>query len=117
MVLYLQNTHDSSNVSRMNYLDTIVVDVMEKFKLGEVGFDEHDIFSPPSLEEDIYFDDTLPPIYDDYNDELDVFSPPNIEDKINYDFNAPPIYDDHGDENNNDSYIVEFIYDAIKSYY
>ena len=41
---------------------------MENFKLGEVGFDEHDIFSPPSLEEKIYFDDSMPPIYDDYND-------------------------------------------------
>jgi hypothetical protein len=35
---------------------------MEKFKLGEAGFDEHDIFSPPSMEEKIYFDDTIPPI-------------------------------------------------------
>jgi hypothetical protein len=45
---------------------------MEKSKLGEAGFDEHDIFSPPSMEEKIYFDDTMPPIYDDYNDEYDI---------------------------------------------
>jgi hypothetical protein len=81
---------------------------MEKSKLGEAGFDEHDIFSPLSTEEKIYFNDTIPPIYDDYNDEYDIFSPPTIEEKINYDYNMPPIFYDYGDENNNDSYFVEF---------
>jgi hypothetical protein len=33
---------------------------MEEFKLGEAGCD---IFSPPSMEEKIYFHDTLPLIY------------------------------------------------------
>jgi hypothetical protein len=65
---------------------------MEKSKLGEAGFDEHDIFNPPSTEDKIYFDDTIPPIYDDYNDDYDIFSPPTIEEKINYDYNMPPIY-------------------------
>jgi hypothetical protein len=60
------------------------------------------------MEEKIYFDDTMPPIYDDYNDEYDIFSPPTIEEKIRYDYNMPPIFDDYGDENNIDSYIVEF---------
>jgi hypothetical protein len=46
--------------------------------------------------------------YDDYNDEYDIFSPPTIEEKIYYDYNIPPIFDDYGDENNNDSYFVEF---------
>src|SRR3954453_15888925 len=77
---------------------------MEKSKLGEARFDEHDIFSPPSIEEEIYFDDTMPPIYDDYV----IFSPPTIEEKINYDYNIPPIFVDYGDENNNDCYFVEF---------
>jgi hypothetical protein len=76
--------------------------------LGEAGFDEHDIFCPASMEEKIYFDDTMPPIYDDYNDEYDIFSPPSIEEKISYDYNMPPIFDDYGDENNVDSYVVEF---------
>ena len=56
----------------------------------------------------IAYDDTIPPIYDDYNDEYDIFSPPTIEEKINYDYNMPPVFDDYGDENNNDSYFVEF---------
>src|SRR6266567_1747901 len=60
------------------------------------------------MEEKIYFDDTLPPIYDDCNDEHVIFSPPTIEEKINYDYNMPPIFDDYGDENNNDSYFIEF---------
>ena len=104
MELYL---HASSNVISMNSLNTIIVNAMEKSKLGDVGFDEHDIFSPPSTEEKIYFDDTMPPIYDDYNDDYVIFSPPTIEEKINYDYNMPPIFDDYGDENN-DSYFVEF---------
>src|SRR5215216_8023804 len=89
MELYL---HANSNVISMNSLNTIIANSMEKSKLGEAGFDEHDIFSPPSMEEQIYFDDTMPPIYDDYNDEYDIFSPPTIEKKIN-DYNMPPIFD------------------------
>jgi hypothetical protein len=97
----------------MNSLNTIFANAMEKSKLGEAGFDEHDIFSPPSTEEKIQFDDTMPPIYDDYNDEYDIFSSPTIEEKIYYDYNMPPIFDDYGDENNNDSYFVEFSPTAI----
>jgi hypothetical protein len=92
----------------MNSLNTSIANAMEKSKLGEAGFDEHDIFSPPRTEEKIYFADTIPPIYDDYNDKYDIFSPPTIEEKLNYDYNMPPIFDDYGDENNNDSYFVEF---------
>jgi hypothetical protein len=56
----------------------------------------------------ITYDDTIPPVYDDYNDEYDIFSPPTFEEKISYDYNIPPIFDDYGDENNSDSYFVEF---------
>ena len=120
----------------MNSLNTIIANAIEKSKLGEANFYENDLFSSPALEEKICFDDTLPPIYDvyndcdifspptiedivyvdydmppiydDYRDEYDIFSPPTIEEKINYDYNIPPIFDDYGDENNNDSYFVEF---------
>ena len=37
--------------------------------LGMLCFDEDDMFSPPSFDEQIYFDDSMPPIYDDYIDE------------------------------------------------
>ena len=29
-------------------------------------FDEDDIFCPPSFDEQIYYDESMPPIYDDY---------------------------------------------------
>jgi hypothetical protein len=105
MELYL---HANSNVFIMNSLNTVIANAMEKSKLGDAGFDEHDIFSPTSMGEKIYFDNTMPPIYDDYNDEYDIFSPPTIEEKISYNYNMPPIFDDYGDENNNDSYFIEF---------
>ena len=91
------------------------------------------------------FDDTMSPIYDD---EYDIFSPPTIEDKVYYDYDMPPIYDDYNDDyecftptitNKKDftyvesintfmlvdherhalchNYIVEFIHDATESYY
>jgi hypothetical protein len=111
MELYL---HANSNVISRNSLNTIIANAMKKSKLGEASFDEHDIFSPPSTEDKIYFDDTMPPIYDDYDDEYDIFSPPTFEEKISYDYNMPPIFDDYGDENNNDSYFVEFSPTTIK---
>ena len=97
-----------SNVISMNSLNTIIANAMEKSKLGEASFYENDLFSSPAFEEEICYDDTMPPIYDDYNDDYVIFSPPTIEEKINYDYNMPPIFDDYGDENNNDSYFVEF---------
>jgi hypothetical protein len=84
MELYL---HANSNVISMNSLKTIIANAKEKSKLAEAAFDENDIFSPPRTEEKIYFDDTIPPIYDDYNDKYDIFSPSTIEEKINYDYN------------------------------
>jgi hypothetical protein len=71
MELYL---HANSNVICMNSLDTIIANAIEKSKLRESSFYENDLFTPPSMEEKIYFDDTMPPIYDDYNDEYDIFS-------------------------------------------
>ena len=134
--------HDGSNGITINSLNTIIANAMEKSKLGEAGFDEYDIFSPPSFEEKIFFDDTLPPIYDDYNDS-GILVPPTMEDKVYYDYTMPAIYDDYNDacdsftptitnkiyyayvESNDtfmhvdhdknalcDSYIVEFIHDA-----
>src|SRR3954469_23925800 len=94
MELYLQA---DSNAISMNTLNTIIANAMEEYKIGEAGFDEHDSFNPPTFEEKIYFNDTMPPIYDDYNDEYDIFSPPTIEDKIYYDYDMPPKYDDYHD--------------------
>ena len=92
MELYLHNNHASSNVISMISLNAIVANTMENCKLGDAGFDEYDLFSPPSLKQEICFDDTLPPIYDDYN-KFDIFSPSIIEDKVCYDYTMPPNYD------------------------
>ena len=42
---------------------------MKSPKLGDATFNEDDIFSLPSFDEQIYYDDTMPPIYDDYCDD------------------------------------------------
>ena len=90
--------HNSgSNVISINSLNTIIANAMEKSKLGEAVVDEYVILSPPSFEEKIFFDDTLPPIYDNYN-HCDIFSPPTIEDMVYVDYDMPPIYDVYNDE-------------------
>ena len=42
---------------------------MKRPKLGDAMYD-YDIFSPPSFNEKIYYDDCMPPIYDDYGDDM-----------------------------------------------
>ena len=38
-------------------------------KLGDATFNEDDIFSLPSFDEKIYYDESIPAIYDDYCDD------------------------------------------------
>ena len=131
---YLNDEHDC-NVVGMNSLNIHDANDMQRHKLGDATFDEYDIFSPPSFDEKIYFDDYMPPIYDDYIDEsgfgevVTLFNDESTileEVAIDYD-NKVPIYYDYGDDiyailnNDNhgtchhdfnfqshDSYIVEF---------
>ena len=65
---YLNDEHDC-NVVSMNSLNIHVANDMQSHKLGDAIFDDYDIFSPPSFDEKIYYDDCMPPIYDDYIDE------------------------------------------------
>ena len=53
----------------MNSLNIHDANDMQSHKLGDAMFDQYDIFCPPSFDEQIYFDDSMPPIYDDYIDE------------------------------------------------
>src|SRR4051812_13892730 len=92
---YLQNPHDSSNVISMSSLNTFDVNDMQSHKLGDATFYEEDLFSPSSFDEEIYFDDTLPPIYDDYCD--DTYA---IKNKI--------LQVDHDKYDSCDSYFVQF---------
>ena len=64
----LNDEHDC-NVVGMNSLNNHDANDMQSHKLGDAMFDEDDIFSPPSFDEKIYYDDSMPPIYDDYIDE------------------------------------------------
>ena len=66
---YLNNEHDC-NVVNMNSLNIHDANDMHSHKLGEAMFDEYDIFCPPSFDEQIYYDESMPPIYDDYCDDM-----------------------------------------------
>ena len=65
----LNDEHDC-NVASMNSLNIHDANDMQSHKLGDAMFDEDDIFSPPSFDEQIYYDDGMPPIYDDYDDDM-----------------------------------------------
>ena len=66
----IESTNDEHdcNVASMNSLNIHDASDMQSRKLGDAMFDEDDIFSPPSFDENIYYDDSMPPIYDDYID-------------------------------------------------
>ena len=64
----LDDEHDC-NVASINSLNIHDASDMPSPKLGDAMFDEYDIFSPPSFDEQNYYDDSMPPIYDDYIDE------------------------------------------------
>ena len=53
----------------MNSLNINDANDMQSYELGDAMFDEGDIFSPPSFDENICYDEIMPPIYDDYIDE------------------------------------------------
>ena len=52
----------------MNSLNIHDANHMQSHKLGDAMFDEDDLFTPPSFNVKIYYDDSMPPIYDDYID-------------------------------------------------
>src|ERR1043165_317243 len=138
MKLYLHTLHDW-NVTSMSSLNTSDANDMKSYKLGDATFDEDDLFSPPSFDEEIYFDDTLLPIYDDYCD--DTYAIKNIFLQVHHDKNdscdsyfvefAPTTIDDFSYDGSNkfsmlvdhdknvlcDTYIVEFIHDPTENYY
>ena len=64
----LNDEHDC-NVVSMNSLNTHDANYIQSHKLGDPMIDEDDMFSPPSFDENIYYDESMPPIYDGYIDE------------------------------------------------
>ena len=65
---YVNDEHDC-NVISMHSLNTHDANDMQSHKLGDAMFDEDDMFSPPSFDENIYCDESMPPICDNYIDE------------------------------------------------
>ena len=65
----MNDEHDC-NVVSMNSLNTHDANDMQSHKLGDAMFNEDDIFSPPSFDMQIYYDESMPPIYDDYCDDM-----------------------------------------------
>ena len=65
----LYDQHDC-NVVSMNSFNIHDANDMQSYKLGEAMFDKVDIFCPPSFDEQIYYDESMPPIYDDYCDDM-----------------------------------------------
>ena len=63
------NDEQDCNFVSMNSLNIHDANDMQSHMLGDAMFDEDDIFSPPSFDVQIYYDDSMPPIYDDYIDE------------------------------------------------
>ena len=59
-------------------------------------------FAPPSFDEQIYYDESIPPIYDDYCDDMYAIKNNDIHETCHHDFNFQLDYASH------DSYFVEF---------
>ena len=90
------------NVVSMNSLNIHDANDMQTHKLGEAMFDEYDIFCPPSFDENIYYDESMPPIYDDYCDDTYAIKNRHNHETCPHDFNFQLDYTSH------DSYFVEF---------
>ena len=94
---YLNDEHDCNVVSR-NSSNIHDANDMQSHKLGEAMFDEDDIFCPPSFDEQIYYDESMPPIYDDYCDDTYALKNNGNHETCDHDFNF----------HSHDSYFVEF---------
>ena len=97
----LNDEHDC-NVVMMNSLNIHDANDMQNHKLGDAMFDEDDIFCPPSFDEQIYHDESIPPMYDDYCDDTYAIKNNDIHETCHHDFNFQLDYASH------DSYFVEF---------
>jgi hypothetical protein len=73
-------------------------------KLGDAMFDEYDTFCPPSFDEQIYYDESMPPIYDDYCDDTYTIKNKHNHDSCHHDFNFQLDYASH------DSYLLPLLF-------
>ena len=85
-IKYVNDEHDC-NVVSMNSLNTHDANDMQSHKLGDAMFDEDDLFSSPTLNDQIYYDESMPPIYDDYCD--DTYAINNNDNKTCHNYEYP----------------------------
>ena len=90
----MHDEHDC-NVVSMNYLNTHDANDMQSQKLRDAMFDEDDICSPPNFDEQIYYDESMPPIYDDYCDDLYAIKNNDNHETCHHDFNFQLDYSSH----------------------
>ena len=126
------NDEFDCNVISMNFLNIHDANDMHSHKLGDAMFDEYDIFCPPCFNENIYYDESMPPIYDDYIHEsgfgevMTLFSDEStISEEVPIDYeNKVGIYDDYCDDlyaiKNNDNHETchhDFNFQYLDSYF
>ena len=84
-------------------------------------YDECDIFSPPTIEEKVYYDHDMPPIYDDYNDGYGSFTPTITNEKdftyVESNNNNTFMHVNHDKNTLYDTYVVQFVHDGTEIYY
>ena len=97
----LNDKHDC-NVVSMYFMNIHDANDIQSHKLGDAMLDENDIFCPLSFDEQIYYDESMPPIYDDYYDDTYAIKNKHNHETFHHDFNFQLDYASH------DSYFVEF---------
>ena len=83
---------------------------MQSHNLGEAMFDEDDIFCSPSFDEQIYYDESMPPIYDDYCDDTYAIKSSDYIYKTCHDYDYP--FSEHYSFNVETIYSIWVSYDA-----
>ena len=106
---YLNDEHDC-NVVSMNSLNIHDDNDMQSYKLGDVIFDEDDIFTPPSFDEKIYYDENMPPTYDDYCADTYAIKSSDYIYKNCHDYDYP--FSEHYSFNVETIYIIQVSYDT-----
>ena len=116
----IDDNSDNANDMQTNKLGDAMFDWNDMFenlfaannvcpKLGDAMLNENDLFIPPTFDEQIYYDDDMPPIYDDYCDDTYVMK--NSDD---YYYNTCYNYENPFTEHH--SFNVEIIYSIRVSY-
>src|SRR3989337_303982 len=85
-IKYVNDEHDCNLVS-LNSLNTYDANDMQSHKLGDAMLDEDDLLSSPTLNDQIYYDESMPPIYDDYCD--DTYAIIKNDDKTCHNYEYP----------------------------